>query len=125
MSDIKPFYPLPPAHVQTYVDALGIETTIEFLLNFGGSEVHLSTDPGGNGMVERVIGYEKTKRLAEAQYGLKTRVSLANKWLAQCLYSQGVPVATIALRLRRSDVTVRKYMKGSNAAPSRRYGRAV
>jgi hypothetical protein len=49
-------FPKPPAHVQRYVDALGVELTIDFLLNFGGAELFLPADPGGKSEVERVIG---------------------------------------------------------------------
>lgn len=115
MTDFKPFYSLPPAHVQRHVDVLGARTTIAFLLNFGGSELYIATDPKGKGMVEKVIGYEKTKRLSEASFAMKHRVPLANKWLAACLYAQGLSVAAIARRLRVSDTTVRKYLHGRNA----------
>ena len=115
MTDFKPFYPVPPAHVPRYVDVLGIESTIDLLLNFGGSEIYVPADPKGNGMLESVIGYEKAKRLAEAAFDMKHRVPLANKWLADCLYVQGLSVAGISRRLRVSDTTVRKYLHGSNA----------
>ncbi|AVL53266.1 helix-turn-helix domain containing protein [Roseobacter denitrificans] len=97
---------------------MGVETAIEFLLNFGGAEIHLTTKPSRGGMVERVIGYEKTKRLVEVSINSKHRVPLANKWLAQCLYCQGLSIAAIARRVRRSDTTVRKYLRGTNTPRS-------
>ncbi|WP_227272157.1 hypothetical protein [Roseobacter weihaiensis] len=69
---------------------MGEETAIEFLLNFGGAELHVSNDPKGRGMVEQVIGYEKTKQLIDVSPDLKHRRPLATKWLAKCLYVQGL-----------------------------------
>ena len=114
MSHIDPFYPYPPAQVQTYVDVMGIPTTIEFLLNFGGAELSISEGPKGKGMVERVIGHELTANLGRSAHLLQRRVPLANKWLAQCLFAQGISAAAIARRLRLTDVTVRRYVHGSN-----------
>tara|TARA_R110002072_G_scaffold79081_4_gene182721 strand:+ start:698 stop:1060 length:363 start_codon:yes stop_codon:yes gene_type:complete len=115
MDDIQPFYPVPTAQVQPYVDALGTETAIEFLLNFGGAELTVSLSPNGRGMVERVIGLENTIKLGNHRDHMQPRVPLANKWLAQCLYAQSLSVASIARRLRSSDTTVRGYLRGNNA----------
>lgn len=103
-------YPPAPVQAQRFVDTLGVVTTIEFLLNFGGSEVFLSGNPKGRGMIERVIGYEATAALQEVSDDLCFRVPLANKWLAQCLFLQGLSTNTIARRLRVSTVSVRKYI---------------
>lgn len=118
MTDFKPFCPSPPAHVQRYVDAIGVEATIDLFLNFGGSELYFSEEPKGKDMLERVIGYENAKRIAGESFDIKHRVPLANKWLAACLYAQGLSVVAIARRLRVSDVTVRKYLKGTNTPRS-------
>lgn len=115
MDDIQPLYPRPTAQVQPYVDALGVETTIEFLLSFGGAELPVASDPKGNGMLVRCIGYQKAKQLADISHLLQNRVPLASRWLAQCLYTQGLSKAAIARRLRLSDVTVRSYLRGINA----------
>ncbi|MCX7559110.1 helix-turn-helix domain-containing protein [Sulfitobacter sp. F26204] len=107
-------YPIPPAHVQRFVDVLGVETTIDFLLNFGGAELSIPTTPKGKSEVERVIGFEKMQRLSGLSYALKHRIPLGTKWLAQCLSVQGLSTAAIARRLRVTDVTVRKYLHGRN-----------
>jgi hypothetical protein len=46
--------------------------------------------------------------------GLKVRVPLANRRLARCLHLRGTSVATIARRLRVSDITARSYVGGTN-----------
>jgi DNA-binding NarL/FixJ family response regulator len=65
-------------------------------------------------MVERVIGYEKTKPLVEVGPDVKRRIPLATRSLARCLHVQGLSFAEIARRLRLSDSTVRGYLKGQN-----------
>lgn len=115
LTQIEPFYPCPTAQVAPYVDALGTETAIEFLLSFGGAELTVSLSPKGRGMVERVIGLENTIKLGNHRDNMQPRVPLANRWLAQCLYAQGLSVASIARRLRTSDTTVRGYLRGTNA----------
>lgn len=114
-SDITPFYPLPPSQVERFVDILGVESTIDFLLNFGGSEVYIPETPKGKSDMEKVLGRAKMARLYEVADTLKIRVPLANIWLAQCLDAQGLSAAAIARRLRISDVTVRKYIRGPDA----------
>ncbi|MEP5730736.1 MAG: helix-turn-helix domain-containing protein [Sulfitobacter sp.] len=107
-------YPLPPPHVQRFVDVLGVEATIDFLLNFGGAELYIPTTPKGKSDVERVIGPGKLQLLSEMSSALKNRVPLGTKWLAQCLSIQGLSTAAIARRLRVTDVTLRKYLHGRN-----------
>lgn len=108
-------YPLPPAHVQRYVDALGVELTIDFLLNFGGAELAIPRTPKGKSEVERLLGPKAVSRLIDVSDNSKHRVPLATRWLANCLFAQGLSKAAIARRLRISDVTVRKHLRGSNA----------
>jgi len=107
-------YPLPGANVEPYVQALGADLAIDFLLNFGGAELSLPKVPKGKSEVERLIGPVYLLRLSEAFDGQRHRVPLATRWLAQCLSIQGLSAASIARRLRVSDVTVRKYLHGRN-----------
>jgi len=117
VDEIPPNYPLPTAQVQPYVDVLGEALAIEFLLNFGGSEVMLACDPKGRGMVERCIGQRHVAALAQV-LPMIHRVPLSNPWLAKCLYAQGLSIAAIARHLRVSDVTIRRYIKGTNSRPN-------
>lgn len=114
MPEIEPFYPLPPVHVQVYVDALGTETAIDFLLTFGGVEMYFSDELKVRGIIESVVGSAKAPALADAFPDMMHRVPLAQDWLACCLHAQGLSVATIARRLRRSDLTIRKILKRRN-----------
>lgn len=111
----KPNYPLPTAQVQPYVDALGIETAIEFLINFGGAELSISKNPIQSSMLAQAIGLENAKKLHAYSHMMQARVPLATCWLAQCIYAQGRTQAAIARRLRVSDVTIRQYVKKTNS----------
>ena len=107
-------YPLPPPHVEKYVEALGEELAIDFLLNFGGAELALPVTPKGKSEVERLLGPANVLKLAKVCRTLKHRVPLATKWVAQCLAIQGLSTAAIARRLRISDTTARKHLRGRN-----------
>ena len=111
--------PPPPAHVEPFVDAIGIDATITFLMHFGGAELYFAATPTGRSRLVDVLGEEAGAALAraaqEAGPRWQRRVPLAKPWIAQVLHAQGLSKAEIARRLHTSDVTVRKYL----AAPSR------
>lgn len=103
--------PRPPAHLQRYVDALGVDQTVEFLLRFGGADLHVSRNPRPNSPVVLTLGEEGARRLFDAYetYNLPKRVPLGKRWIAQVLFTQGDSVASIARRLHMSDTAVRRY----------------
>lgn len=103
--------PRPPAQVQPFVDAFGPELTVTFLLTFGGSEIYVATDPTGRAEWHRFVGDIAAARLAAVAYRPPRRVPLANRWLAKMLAWQGFPQATIARRLRITDVAVRTALR--------------
>ncbi|WP_424986871.1 hypothetical protein [Microbulbifer sp. S227A] len=105
----KPF-PKPPAEVETYVDILGMDLAIEFLLRFGGAELYIPASPKDRSRVAALVGRELTAELARSDHLLQRRVPLATQWLAACLHAQGRAIAEIARRLRITDVTVRKHL---------------
>ncbi len=105
-----PAYPRPPAQVEPYVRVLGADLAVEFLLTFGGAELTLSKDPKGKGRLERLVGYERAKALADLDHQLQRRVPIGNPWIATYLAWKGHSVAEIARRLRVTDVTVRSYL---------------
>ena len=104
--------PRPTAQVAPYVEALGAETAVQFLLAFGGAELYLAEDPKGRAAHERLIGPEKAQALAAISHRLQKRVPLAKRWLAAVLHWQGHSAAHIARTLRVSDVSVRRWLNG-------------
>ena len=103
--------PRPTAQVEPYVEALGAELAVTFLLAYGGAELYLPDDPKGQSSHERLIGYDAAKRLSAIAHRLPRRVPLAKAWLSAMLAWQGNSAAQIARTLRISDVTVRRYLK--------------
>lgn len=99
-----------PAHVQPYVDALGVDTAIEFLMTFGGAELHIPQTPAGGGMVEQRMGRDVAFKLAKIADRLPARVPLAKPWIAATLREKGLSVSEIARRLHASDVAVRGWL---------------
>tara|TARA_R110002073_G_scaffold307957_1_gene477822 strand:- start:154 stop:528 length:375 start_codon:yes stop_codon:yes gene_type:complete len=103
--------PKPSAQVAVYVDVLGAELAVTFLLTFGGAELYLAQNPKGRSQVEAVVGFDKASALAAQGHQLQRRVPLAKKWLAQMLKWQGHSTANIARTLRISDVSVRRMLR--------------
>ena len=111
MNELARPMPRPTAQVAAYVDALGAETAVIFLLTYGGADLYIAEDPKGRSSHEVLVGYDQLKALAAVAHRLPKRVPLAKKWLAQMLYWQGHSTAKIARTLRSSDVSVRKWLK--------------
>lgn len=109
--------PTPPAHVYPYVEVLGIDGAIEFLMTFGGAELYMAAAPKGRSRLAKLVGIEKARELAAAADHLPRRVPTAKPWIAADLKWQGLSVAEIARRLHTSDVTVRSYLKKQDASP--------
>jgi len=116
MADDLSQYPAPSKAVVELVSVLGVNATIDLLLNFGGSEVYIphsaSAEHGSESELECVLGNANVRLLADHMIDAKFRVPLANRWLAQCLYQKGSSIAYIARRLRIADNTARRYVRG-------------
>lgn len=104
-------YLAPPAHVAPYVEVLGQDLAVDFLLAFGGAELYLPKAPAGRSRVEALIGKENTIALNARAAELSARVPTAKRWIARALKSQGLSTAEIARRLHTTDKTVRIYLK--------------
>lgn len=104
--------PRPTAHVCPYVDCLGPQLAVRFLLSFGGAELYLASDPKGRSAAEAVVGPDGVARMADHPLiGQRVRVPLARQWLARMLHWQGHSTAEIARTIRASDVSVRRWIK--------------
>ena len=108
-------YPRPPAHVAPYVDALGVEDAVCFLLHFGGAELFIPRHPKGNSELFRVMGLNAALILADLNERtiLPRRVPIPKPWLARYLkVTTGLSHAAIARKLHASDVSVRRWIAG-------------
>jgi hypothetical protein len=102
-----------PANLLPFVDVLGRDAAIEFLLTFGGQTVYLAADPKGGSEIARTIGLELTRKLT-AKLGARTensyyRIPTAKPFIARCLRADGWTVGRIARRLHVTDTTVQSW----------------
>ena len=103
-----------PAHLAPYIDVLGTDAGIEFLLKFGGSYAYLSERPQDRSPVAELVGTEKAIALAKRVGTGSLRVPLGKPFIAGHLRATGWTVNAIARRLHVSDVTVRGWLKPSD-----------
>ena len=99
-----------PAHVQPYVDVLGMDGAVSFLLEFGGAEVYLSGRPQARSMIAQAIGVGNVKALADKLGAEHVRVPVAKPFIAQHFKGKQMSVAEIARTLHVTDTTVRSYL---------------
>ncbi|MEY9717876.1 hypothetical protein ABIA22_000366 [Sinorhizobium fredii] len=100
-----------PAQLAPYIDVLGLDLGIEFLLKFGGSYVHLSENPQGRSEVTALIGHELTASLARRVGSGSIRVHTGKPFIAQHFRAKGWTTNAIARHLHVTDVTVRGWLK--------------
>ncbi|AHD01177.1 hypothetical protein [Leisingera methylohalidivorans] len=108
-------FPKPPAQVEPYMEALGLEDTLRFLEAFGGVETYIATHPTERSKVVELIGYPKARMLAAIENRLQRRVPLVKEWRAAVYHSQGLPTVQIALKLGVTDVSVRRWLRKPGA----------
>ena len=100
-----------PAHIQPYVDVLGVPLTIDFLLAFGGGPLYLPGErTNGDSRITEVIGAVKAVELGRHLGKGMVRVPLAKPFIAACLFADRIAVVEIARRLHVSDVSVRRWL---------------
>ncbi|MEM7667731.1 MAG: helix-turn-helix domain-containing protein [Pseudomonadota bacterium] len=109
--------PKPDAHLQVYVDILGIDGAVKFLLEFGGAEMYFPANPKGNSELARVMGIEKARALCAASDRMKGRIPTGKPWLAKVMRAKGLSNAQIARKLHVIDNTVRRYLEGEPKRP--------
>lgn len=99
------------AQVQPYVDALGLDLAVLFILEFGGSYVTISEAPQDRSEVVRFVGRDKTIALAKRIGSGTIRVHNAKPWLAAYFrYIKGWTVNATARKLHVSDVAIRRWL---------------
>ena len=107
--------PKPTAQVEPYVDVLGIDGAVEFLLEFGGSDLDFPKRPTANSELAQFIGLDKATALCARMGHARTRVPTSKPWLAFVFRSKGLPNSRIARRLHVTIYTVGRWFKNGPA----------
>lgn len=110
MTGNRPPTPPPTAQIAPFVQVLGVEDAIRFLLAYGGAELCISKNPRDTNELVQMFGREAVEALANLTT-LPRRIPLAKPWLAAWFHAQGLSVAQIARKLRVSDISVRTYLR--------------
>ncbi|MEP0153572.1 MAG: helix-turn-helix domain-containing protein [Paracoccaceae bacterium] len=116
-SEPKPPFPKPPAQVEPYMEALGLDDTLKFLEAFGGTEIYIATHPTARSQVVDLLGFPKAKMLADVEARLQSRVPLVKEWRAKVYFSQGLKTVEIARKLGVADASVRRWLAKPGARP--------
>lgn len=103
-----------PAHIQPYIETLGEELGIKFLLAFGGSYAYFSDRPQERSPVTQLVGAEAHAKLASRLGAGSIRVPLAKPFIARSFKAKGWTVNAIARELHSSDVSIRRWLKDDN-----------
>jgi hypothetical protein len=110
-------YPRPPANIEPYVRALGLERAVAFLLAFGGAPGYFSARPTAGSKIAEVIGADGVQALAETLGKGQWKIPTAKPWIAQVRDAQGVSIFAIARELHVVEDTARKWVhRGRKAA---------
>jgi hypothetical protein len=107
-----------PVQIAPFVDVLGIDGAIEFLLEFGGAELKFARNPRETSQLSQLVGIDNARALGVAAARLPRRIPLAKRWLAMQLKSQGLSIAEIARKLRVQDKTASAFLKGKGYGPT-------
>lgn len=101
-----------PAHVQPFVDVLGAEDAVRFLLAFGGTGMYLPAQRAHNSAAVDLIGAEQTVALGKRLGGGNHKIPTAKRWIAQYLrFEQRLSIAEICRQLHMTEPTVRGYVE--------------
>lgn len=100
-----------PAHIRHFVDVLGIDGAVDFLLAFGGGYAYFSLDPDPKTDIASQIGVEATAAITQRFGPGSMRVPTAKPFIARVLSGKGKRPSEIARTLHVSDVAVRGWLQ--------------
>ena len=85
MTGNRPPAPPPTAQIAPFVQVLGIEEAICFILTYGGAELDIWRNPRDSNALVQMLGREAVEALADLT--VPRRIPLAKPWLAAWFYA--------------------------------------
>ncbi len=103
-----------PANVSRFIDVLGEDLTLDFLLKFGGTPVYLAITPRPNSPVVECVGYDKASKLGRSLGPGAVQIPTAKPWMAVKLKEKGFTGIAIARLLHTDSRTIRRWLNGGD-----------
>lgn len=94
----------------SFIDALGVEGAVRFILEYGGADPSTSPRLRDANPLMRMFGRETVEAIARHPVRPR-RIPLMKSWLAVYFRAKGQSVPEIARILRVSDITVRNRLR--------------
>lgn len=110
-------YPRHPASIDAFVEVLGPELTVRFLIEMGGCRLYFPNDPKGKSAAEALIGAEALRELGRRQSQNRRELPLPRPWLIRALHAEGKSVSEICRMLKTSDRNVRDTLSKPGLKP--------
>ncbi|MBY6117443.1 helix-turn-helix domain-containing protein [Mameliella alba] len=110
-------YPRHPAHLNVFVEELGPELAVRFLIQFGGARLYFPDDPKGKSQAEALIGANALRRLGQRMLQNRAEIPTGTTWVIQALAAEGKGTSEICRILRVTARTVRSARKAMKVLP--------
>ena len=91
MNELARPMPRPTAQVADYVDVLGADLAVQFLLRQGGAEMYMPADPKGKSALQDLLGYDKLKELAARPRVAHAACRWPSNGLPPCWTGKAIP----------------------------------
>lgn len=104
-----------PAHLRVFVDVLGADQAVAFLLKFGGGVSYFSESPQERSPIASFAGVDNARALARALGSGSVRIPTGKPFIARYYRDMGWKVTAIARQLHVTDVTVRSMLRTADS----------
>ena len=111
-------YPRHPAHLDAYIEVLGPELAIRFLIEFGGAPMYFPNDPAGRSAAEQMIGAQRLRNLGARMMAQKTEIPMPRNWLIRALHAEGRSVSQISRILKTTSSNVKRSLREAKQRPA-------
>ncbi|KHQ53003.1 hypothetical protein [Mameliella alba] len=104
-------YPRHPAHLDPYIEVLGPELAVSFLVMFGGAPLYFPDDPMGRSSAEHLIGAVRLRELGQRMPSNRVAIPMPKNWLIRALHAEGLSMPQICRTLKTSHSNVKRTLR--------------